>query len=184
MMIMNKKIYGILGAIVACVAGVVVASCDSSARPVGAATVSASPSAGLSFAPFVLSGKTLVLDHSQAESARLVMTGEVDNLADALGWQSAKEYGGEPWPDSIPFSANAVETEIKMGEVEKMTFVYSKISDTDAIITSTYYSEDGTVYPSRTMKLKFISPMEAVATYDSCYGDDTHYYRNVRVFIK
>ena len=70
-----------------------------------------------------------------------------------------------------------------MSEEEKMTFVYSKISDTDAIITSTFYS-DGTVYPSRTMKLKFISPTEAVATYDSCYGDDTHYYRNVRVFIK
>ncbi len=164
-------------------AGWLVCSCSSAPTPAVVPAVAGAP-----LAPLSVAGKTLVLDHSRFEAAFLGMTEDVDVFSST--WQNSvgewvppeRWQYGQQWSAMIPFDTN--EASVDSGDGDKTTYAYHKISDTEAIITSSYYPSPDEVYPNGIMRLKFVSPTEAQAQYISGGADDKYFFRNVRVIVK
>lgn len=137
-------------------------------------------------APLSMAGKTLVLDHSQAQVAQLgVGAGDCDVFSPAwqstANWMTTQEYPYNQWNASILFTADV--TTVPLDEGGKETHIYQKTSDTEAQVSGRHdYGEE--VYECN-MKLKFISPTEAEVQYHYYGVDDiSYFFRNVRAIVK
>ena len=171
-----NSIYQVMGGMAVLAVGAVLASCAPGHTP------AALPTMGPAAAPFIVAGKTLILDHSQAEVAQLGMPPDKDFFSPAWQktvsfWTPANSLPHAQWDSAIPFKSHSA----KVGE---KTYTYSRITGSDAIITGVYAPDPEEQYPNGKMKLKFISPTEAEAQYLSGGVDDCYFLRNVRVYIK
>lgn len=145
-------------------------------------SAAATPATSAAAAPVSLAGKTLVIDHSQAQVAQLGMSSDVNCFSPTWQssvsfWQPAVNMTHTQWNSSIPFKSNKA-------TIGENTYAYNKVSGSDAVIVSQYAPDPEEVYPNGTMKLKFISPTEAEAQYISGGVDDRYFLRNVRVYIR
>ena len=172
------------GATLVVCAGLMVSSCSTNSA---AASAPAPMVVGGALAPLSMAGKTLVLDHSQAQVAQIGASETVGDVfspawQSSAKWMTTQEYPYNQWKTSIPFTADVTTTPLNEGGKE--THTYQKTSDTEAQVTGRNdYSEDE--FYACNMKLKFISPTEAVAQYYYYGVDDmSYFFRNVRVTIK
>lgn len=174
----KNTIYKTFSAIALLSLGLALPGCVSVESPITSAVTLATAAA----APASLAGKTLVIDHSQAQVANLGMTSDADCFSPSWQssvsfWQPAVNMTHAQWHSSIPFKSN----QTMVGE---NSYSYRQVSGSDAVIVSQYVPDPEDVYPNGTMKLKFISPTEAEAQYISGGADDCYFLRNVRVYIR
>lgn len=175
----KNSIYQVMGGMVVLAVGAALASCAPGHTP---AAPAAFPSMGPAEAPFIVAGKTLILDHSQAEVAQLGTSPDKDFFSPA--WQKTVQYWipastmpHTQWDSAIPFTSHSA----KVGE---NTYTYSRILGPNATITGTHTPAPGEHYPNGKMQLKFVAPTEAEAQYLSGGEDGRYFLRNVRVYIK
>lgn len=172
------------GATLVVCAGLMVSSCSTNSA---AASAPAPMVVGGALAPLSMAGKTLVLDHSQAQVAQIGASETVGDVfspawQSSAKWMTTQEYPYNQWESTISFITDVTTRAMKEGGKETLT--YQKTSDTEAQIAGRHDYGEEEFYACE-MKLKFISPTEAVAQYYYYGVDDmSYFFRNVRVTIK
>lgn len=182
----NNTIIKVIAAAIIICAGGIVASCSSVSEQDTAEGVSARAN----LAPESLAGKTLMIDHSQAQVAQIGVAAMGPGIEKKVftpewqmeyGWHSAQEMSGGQWSSSIiTFTSDSEEKDVDGG---KESYTYKKVSETEAILHGLVdYGEE---FYRFDMKLKFITPTVAEAQYFSDSSDDlAYFFRHVRITIK